>query len=81
MSASEEITPDDLLNAMVGADVLETFCQLPRADQEKFSYWIGKARDDESHWRRIHALVLALRSGPIHSRAPEESVYEPRAVG
>ena len=65
MTSSGRITPEDLLDAMARADVLEIFGRLPEADQQKFSRWIGKARDDESHWRRINALVLALRLGPL----------------
>ncbi|HWL65596.1 MAG TPA: YdeI/OmpD-associated family protein [Actinomycetota bacterium] len=65
MSEDQTITVEDLLDAMAEADVLETFCQLPQEDQENFSRWIGMARDDESHWRRIHAFVSALRTGPF----------------
>lgn len=74
MSTEEKITVEDLLDAMTEADVLETFCQLPQVDQEKFSRWIGKARDDDSHWRRIQALVSALRAGPLQPVAPAKPV-------
>lgn len=60
-----EITADDLLDALAAADSLETFLRLPPEAQEHFALWIGKARDDESHWRRINALALALRMGPF----------------
>ena len=66
MKSSETITPDDLLNAMTTADVLETFVSLPPSAQDEFRDWIGKARNDDSHWRRIHALVAAMRSGHLH---------------
>ena len=65
MSSAETITADDLLDALARHDVLETFCQLPTIDQEKFSRLIGKARSNDSHWRRIEALVLALKAGPL----------------
>lgn len=66
MEPSPTITPDDLLDAMATADVLETFVLLPESAQEEFRQWIGKANDDDSHWRRIHALVAAMRSGILH---------------
>ena len=75
MSAVEKITADDLLDAMAEAEVLEVFCRLPRRDQEKFSGWIGKAGDDASHWRRIHALILALKAGPLQATELRRSVY------
>ena len=64
MSTDDKITPDDLLNAMAEADVLEVFCHLPEASRREFEEWIGKARDDENHWRRIDVLVRAMRSAP-----------------
>ncbi|HET7482352.1 MAG TPA: hypothetical protein VFK89_05765 [Actinomycetota bacterium] len=70
MSASEKITAEELLDTMAEADVLETFIQLPKADQEKFSDWIGRARNNESHWRRINVLVMALKTGPFQPSAP-----------
>ena len=76
-SDDERITPDDLLDAMAAADVLETFCHLPRSAQEEFSAWIGKARDTDSHWRRIDALVLAMRSGLLHET---QEVEEPTPI-
>ena len=66
MTSSETITPDDLLDAMATADVLETFVRLPHSAQDEFRQWIGKAKNDDSHWRRIHALVAAMRSGLLH---------------
>ena len=73
MSATELITAEDLLDALARHDVLDTFCQLPLIDQEKFSRLIGKARNDESHWRRIDALVSALKTGPFQP----VGIYEP----
>jgi hypothetical protein len=58
---------DDLMNAMTEADVLDTFCHLPPAAQADFVRWVSIARDDESHRRRIDALVLAMRSGLLHA--------------
>ena len=66
-AAPNEITADDLLDTLAAADALETFLRLPRADQDKFARWIGKSRDDESHWRRINALALAIRMGPLQA--------------
>ena len=65
MTSVDKITPDDLLNAMADADVLEAFVHLPRSSQDKFHAWIGRARDDKSHWRRIEILVLAIKSAPL----------------
>jgi hypothetical protein len=64
VSPGDKITPDDLLNAMAEADVLESFCHLPEAARMEFEGWIGKARDNEAHWRRIHTLVMAMRYAP-----------------
>ncbi|HYO61104.1 MAG TPA: YdeI/OmpD-associated family protein [Actinomycetota bacterium] len=71
-----EITADDLLDALAAADALETFLRLPPEAQEHFALWIGKSRDDESHWRRINALALALRMGPLRP-AQDLPVAEP----
>lgn len=65
MSSEEKITPDNLLDAMAEAGVLEVFCHLPEVAQQEFREWIGKTRDDESHWRRIDVLVLAMRNGSL----------------
>jgi len=67
---------EDLLDAMADADVLETFRSLSPIDQQRFSNWITKARDDESHWRRIEALVLALRIGPLGSGGAQHMTSE-----
>lgn len=64
MSPEEKITPDDLLNAMAAADVLDSFCHLPEPARREFEGWIGKARDSEAHWSRINALVRAMREAP-----------------
>jgi hypothetical protein len=69
----DKITADDLLDTLAAADVLETFLRLPQEEQDNFARWIGKSRDDESHWRRINALVLALRLGPLHAAQPPSS--------
>lgn len=52
---------DELLAAFAATDSLPAFRQLPLADQENFFRWIEKATDEESRWRRIDALVLAMR--------------------
>lgn len=78
MSAEDKITPDDLLNAMAAADVLEMFCDLPEDARRKFEHWIGKARDDQAHWRRIDTLVMALRSAPrLEGQTEGIAVSEP----
>lgn len=64
MSSEGKITPEDLLDAMAAADVLDQFCQLPEDSRREFEQWIGKAHDDAGHWRRIHTLVMAMRSAP-----------------
>jgi hypothetical protein len=66
---------------MAEAGVLERFHQLPEGDQDRFARWIDRARDDESYWRRINALVLALRIGPFEGSAPSEPVGYPEALG
>ena len=66
---NDKITANDLLDTLAAADALNTFLRLPPADQDNFSRWIGKARNDESHWRRINALVLAMRIGPLEGEA------------
>ena len=63
----------DLLDVLATYDVLETFRRLAESDQERFSRWIGSARDDESYWIRVEALVLALRAGPLQSSHPEST--------
>ena len=65
MSLPERDDPRDLVEAFATANVLKTFRRLPKADQENFLRWISVARDEESRWRRINALALALRMGPL----------------
>lgn len=65
------LAAEDLIEALAAADVLEKFCHLPEADQDRFSQWIGQASDVDSNWRRIEALVLALRMGPLDSSTPQ----------
>jgi hypothetical protein len=68
MTAPEpaKITADDLLDTLAAAGVLDTFLHLPEEDRDNFARWIGMSRDDESHWRRINALALAMKVGPFH---------------
>lgn len=73
MSAPGKNTPEDFMNAMILADVLEIFRSLPLSAQDEFSAWVAKARDDGSLWQRIDALVLALRTGMLQKPASEES--------
>ena len=72
MSPEDEITADDLLNAMAAADVLDGFCRLPEESRREFEEWIGKARDNAAHWRRIDALVMAMRNAPLLDAARSE---------
>ena len=72
MISAERITADELLEILATSDALETFCLLPQADQDNFSRWVGQARDNKSHWRRIQALVLAMRVGPMQSNIRRE---------
>lgn len=58
-----EIPHDDLTAAMAEADVLDIYLSLPEAERRRFSRWVRLARDDDSYWRRIEALVLAMRVG------------------
>jgi uncharacterized protein YdeI (YjbR/CyaY-like superfamily) len=77
MSPDDRITPEDLLNAMEAADVLDSFRHLPEASRREFEEWIGKARDNEAHWRRIDTLVMAMRNAPLlESETPEETASE-----
>lgn len=69
MTSGGKITADDLLDTLAAVDALETFLRLPPDAQEKFAEWIGRSRDDESHWRRINALALAIRMGPFEAVA------------
>ena len=76
MSPEDKISPDDLLNALAVADVLDTFHALPEASRQEFEEWIAKARDSEAHWRRIDTLVMAMRQAP----RLDASVTEPAPV-
>jgi hypothetical protein len=72
-SPEGEITADDLLDTLATVDGLETFLRLPPEAQASFAGWIGKARDDESHWRRINALALAIRMGAFRAEGTPPS--------
>jgi Bacteriocin-protection, YdeI or OmpD-Associated len=50
---------------------LDSFRRLPAPEQARFARWIEMAHDEESRLRRIEALVLALRLGPLGS--PDET--------
>lgn len=82
MSTEDKITPDDLLNAMAAADVLDRFCHLPEESKREFEKWIGKARDSETHWRRIDTLVMAMRHAPlIEERSDDEQTSDNSSPG
>jgi Bacteriocin-protection, YdeI or OmpD-Associated len=57
--------PADVLEALRIADVWETYYALPRANQDEFARWIEIAPNQAARWRRIDALVLALRLSPL----------------
>ena len=57
--------PDDLLEVLRIADVWEVFCDLPEENRDEFARWIEGALDQAARWRRIDALVLALRLSPL----------------
>ena len=76
MSFSVDKTVNDVLDAMAREDVLETFVHLPVADLERFSRWIGQARDEEAYRSRINALILALKTGPFNPIRFMEAVDE-----
>jgi uncharacterized protein YdeI (YjbR/CyaY-like superfamily) len=80
MTPPERVVPQDLLEALGEADALDTFTRLPQADQDSFSRWVAKARDNESHWRRIEALVLAMRIGPLGPDPAVEAPYRSEVV-
>ena len=68
----------DLLDVLDAADALAIFIRLPPSDQEDFKRWIGMARDDESHWRRINAVVQAMTEGPFQPFEPREATDRSR---
>ena len=57
--------PQDLLESLKIADVWEVYCAIPQANQDEFARWIEKSPDQAARWRRIDALVLALRLSPL----------------
>lgn len=60
---------------MAAADVLDRFCHLPEPSRREFEEWIGKARDNDAHWRRINALVMAMGDAPpVEAHTQGESV-------
>jgi hypothetical protein len=63
--AAATIAPGDLLEALKIADVWEIYCKLPQANQDEFARWLNSAQDQTARWRRIDALVLALRLSPL----------------
>ena len=75
----DKITADDILDTLAAADALETFLHLPKEEQDNFARWTGMSRDDESHWRRINALALALRLGPLHVAQAQSSAQSARS--
>jgi bacteriocin resistance YdeI/OmpD-like protein len=72
---AEEATafaPLDLLEALRMADVWEVFSQLPEENRAEFGRWITGSPNQNARWRRIDALVLALRLSPLIRPEPIE---------
>jgi ferric-dicitrate binding protein FerR (iron transport regulator) len=65
MKDSARIRGNPLLESLAAGDVLDKFDLLPEADRAKFLRWVERSTDDESRWRRINALVLAMRLSPL----------------
>jgi hypothetical protein len=65
--AASAFAPKDLLEALRFADVWEVYCALPEPNKDEFARWIDKSPDQAARWRRIDALVLALRLSPLVS--------------
>lgn len=63
--AATTVAPGDLLEALRIADVWEVYCALPQPNQDEFARWIENSPDQPGRWRRIDALVLALRLSPL----------------
>lgn len=59
------LAPQDLLSSLKIADVWEVYCSLPQTNRDEFALWIEKSPDQAARWRRIDALVLALRLSPL----------------
>jgi hypothetical protein len=55
----------DLDEAMMVADVRDTYNRLSQPHQKKFLAWIDKASDPDARERRIGIFVLSLRMGPL----------------
>jgi hypothetical protein len=68
--AATAFAPDDLLEPLKIADVWEVFCALPPANRDEFARWIESSPDQAARWRRIDALVLALRLSPLVKGVP-----------
>lgn len=76
MNVPERKQTDDLLRALRAADALDNFQALPLEEQERFSNWIARSRDDEGYWRRIDILVMGMRMAPPLN-APQEQHPQP----
>lgn len=59
------VAPGDVLEALRIADVWELYCGLPEKNRDEFARWINLSPDQAARWRRIDALVLALRLSPL----------------
>ena len=75
MSAEIPQRSDELMSALASADVLADFLLLPSDQQTNFHRWVIRSVDAESRYRRVDALVLAMRSGLLAVRhAPPEAL-------
>lgn len=53
--------PTDLLSALQGADLLETFLSLPPSHQREYTKWVAEAAKPETRQRRATQAVERLR--------------------
>lgn len=65
MSNNVGASPIELMDALDEAGVIDIYFSLPQADRARFTRWIKMARDDDSYWRRIEAIVVAMRLSPL----------------
>jgi uncharacterized protein YdeI (YjbR/CyaY-like superfamily) len=80
MSDATSVAPVDLSDALAEADVLHIYSRLPQADRARFARWIGMARDETSHWRRIETLVMAMKLSPLVLSAVRSKVEPQQAM-
>ena len=79
MIAPKETPSDDLHEALREADCLDIYLGLPGMERTRFSRWVETAPDHDSHWRRIEALVVAMKISPLRSPSRRETHRDGRA--